>query len=429
MKSKPKIVLIGAGSAVFGTRLIRDIAQTAGLQGSELVLVDINREKLNVVYNIGKRIIAELAADISLFNCEDYKEALPGADFVLTTVATGGTDEWLQDVAIPRKFGYNFCVADTLGPGGMARAFRTIPLVLEIAQAMRQICPSALLINYSNPMTAICRAVTKYTETPVIGLCHGLQNTVRRIAPRLGYEQAELRAWAAGINHFIWLTDITDSQGNDVYPRLLARAKSHPEEQPLAYELLELYQLLPSGGDDHIIEFVPHFASGDTGKKYNLEMDYVQRVVKQQEKEYARLKSLAENPEERVTRGLYGTSEMAAEIMDCLVNQKTNVFMVNVPNNGKLPGLPNEAIVEIPGIPTPSGVRGLQVASLPSGVTGRLFNSINEFELIVDASVNRSRRLAIQAMLADPSTISQEMAVGVVDALLKANERFIGVFN
>lgn len=429
MKPKTKIVLIGAGSAVFGTRLVMDIARTKGLHGSHLVLVDLNEEKLNVVYKIGRRIVEETGADLVLSTSTDYKQVLPDANYVITTVAQGGVDAWLDDVQIPRKFGYNFAVADTMGPGGMGRALRTIPIVLEIAKQMEQSCPKALLINYSNPMTAICRAVAKYTTTQVIGLCHGLQNTVRRIAPRLGYKPNELQAWGAGINHQIWLTHIIDSLGNDVYPKLIQRAQENPEEQPLAYHLFNLYGLFPSGGDDHIVEFFPSFAAEDHGKKYNIELNYVEKVIEYQNKEYAELKALSNNANIKVSDYMHGNAESAAEIMDCLTNGKTGIFMVNIPNNDKLPGLPNEAIVEIPGVPTPAGVLGLQVPPLPVGITGRLLTNINEFELVVDAAVLRRRDLAIQAMLANSGTLSSEKATQVTDAILLANIPYIGSFN
>lgn len=428
MSRNTKIVLIGAGSAVFGTRLVRDLAVTEGLAGSQLVLVDIDQEKLDLVYQIGCRLIREIGADLTLTTCTDYKEALPGASFVITTVAQGGTAAWLNDVLIPRKFGYNFAVADTMGPGGMARAVRTIPIIMDIARSMETLCPDALLINYSNPMTAICRAVTKYTKIQVIGLCHGMQNTVRRLASRLGLKTEEVTAWAAGINHFIWLTDLVDAKGNDLYPMLRQRAKEQPEEQPLAYDLLNLYGLFPSGGDDHIVEFVPFYSSEDYGAKYNLEMNYVERVIEYQKKEFAELKRLASDETIQVAKYMSGNAESAAEIIDCLTNGKTGVFMVNVPNDGKLPGLPPEAIVEVPGIPTPGGVLGVQVKPLPTGITGRLMTSLNEFELVVDAAVLKRRDLAMQAMLVNPGTLSREKAAGVVAAMLLANEEYIGSF-
>lgn len=232
--AKVNIVLVGAGSAVFGVRLVRDLVFTEGLKGSQLTLVDIDEERLELVYEIGRRLIAEQRADLVLSRCADYRDALAGANYVISTVARGGTDAWLQDVEIPRNYGYYYAVGDTLGPGGMMRAFRTIPIVLDIAREMEHLCPTALLINYSNPMTAICRAVNRYSSIQVIGLCHGLLNTVRRIAPRLTRKAEDITAWGAGINHFIWLTDISDARtGEDLYPALMQRADEYPDNSPL----------------------------------------------------------------------------------------------------------------------------------------------------------------------------------------------------
>lgn len=423
-----KVVLVGAGSIVFGLRLVSDLCDKEGLRGSELVLVDIDNDRLELVSNLASRLIAETGANLKLTSCSDYKEALPGADYVISTVAQGGWDAWISDVELPREFGYNYAVADTMGPGGMARAFRTIPIVLDIAKSMETVCPDALLINYSNPMTAICRAVQKYTSIEVIGLCHGLQNTVRRIAPRLGYQAQDIQAWAAGINHFIWLSSLLDNSGHDLYPLLKKHARENFNEQPLAYDLLELYGLFASGGDDHIVEFMPEYASEDSIKKYNIDMDYVKKAIDHQVTEIEDLRKLAADDSKRVIDAISGNAESAAEIIDCLSNKKTDLFMANVRNEGKIPGLPFEAVVEVPCVTTPSGLQGIQVNPLPTGILGRIQTCLNEYELVVDAAVKKEKRLAIQAMLVNPATTSREKATGVVEAILAANEQYIGRF-
>ncbi|NMB26357.1 MAG: alpha-glucosidase/alpha-galactosidase [Firmicutes bacterium] len=426
-----KIVLVGAGSAVFGVRLISDLVFTEGLRGSHLVLVDIDSERLDMVYRIGTKLIAEQDAKLRLSKCEDYREALSGADYVITTVARGGAGAWLNDVRIPQAYGYNYAVGDTMGPGGLFRALRTIPLVVDIAREMEEACPDALLINYSNPMTAICRAVNKYTSIRAIGLCHGLQNTVRRISPRLGLEPSEITAWASGINHFIWLTDIVHSvTGEDLYPKLVERAKKMPSEQPVAYDLLNTYGLFPSGGDDHIVEFIQYYTSHECGKgaAHNIDLNYVEKAVAHQKQELEELEKLASVPSLRATDAIQGTAESAAEIIDCLSNAKTGVFMVNVPNNGRIPNLPAEAVVEVPGITTPSGVMGVQVEALPLGIAGRITACIHEFELMVEAAVHGERRLALQALLINPFTRSRVDAERLLDELIKANEPYLEQF-
>jgi alpha-galactosidase len=284
------------------------------------------------------------------------------------------------------------------------------------------------LINYSNPMTAICRAVQKYTSIKIIGLCHGLQNTVRRIAPRIGYQAEDVQAWAAGVNHFIWLTSLLDRSGRDLYPVLKRHARENWEVQPLAYDLLELYGLFVSGGDDHIVEFMPEYASPDCVEKYMLDMDYVQKAVDHQQQEIAELRRLASDENKRVSDFITGSAESAAEIIDCLTNKKTELFMANVRNEGKIPGLPYDAVVEVPCVTTPSGLKGIMVDPLPSGVLGRIQTCLSEYELVVDAAVLKDRKLAVQAMLVCSATTSRERAEGVVDAMLAANKQYIGDF-
>jgi len=319
-----------------------------------------------------------------------------------------------------------------MGPGGMFRAFRTIPIILDVAREMEKVCPDALLINYSNPMTAVCRAVNKYTNIEVIGLCHGLLNTVHTIASRLELNPDDITAWAAGINHFIWLTDIVDkTTGEDIYPRVRQRAEELPEEQPVAYDLLRVYGLLPSGGDDHIVEFIQYYTSpeSENGALYNIDLDYVRKAIARQKEEIDFLMNLANDPDAKVTEAIHGTAESAAEIMDCLTNAKSEVFMVNVPNNGKIPNLPDEAVVEIPGVTTPSGVQGIQVAPLPPGIAGRILACLNEFELVVEAAVTRKRYLALQALLINPFTRSRRGAEALLDEMFEANRAYIGDFD
>jgi len=423
-----KMVLVGAGSIVFGLRLVSDLCATEGVRNSELVLVDIDTDRLELVSTLARRLIAETGAALRLTSCTDFRDALPGADYVISTVAQGGWDAWLKDVEIPREFGYYYAVGDTMGPGGMARAFRTIPIVLDIAKHMEKVCPNALLINYSNPMTAICRAVQKYTSIDIIGLCHGLQNTVRRIAPRIGCAAEDIQAWAAGINHFIWLTSLLDGSGRDLYPVLKQHARENWEVQPLAYDLLELYGMFVSGGDDHIVEFMPEYASEDCVEKYMLDMDYAKKAVDYQISEIEELTKLAKDESRKVSEFITGNAESAAEIIDCLSNNKTELFMANVRNEGKIPGLPYDAVVEVPCITTPSGLKGVMIDPLPTGITGRIQTCLSEYELVVDAAVHKDRKLAVQAMLVCPATTSRDKAEAVVDAMLEANQAYIGVF-
>lgn len=429
--AKAKIVLVGAGSAVFGLRLVRDLIDTPSLADSHLVLVDIDAERLDLVHGLGQRLVTENQSQLKLSKCEDYTRALDGADFVITTVASGGTEAWLNDVNIPRKYCYYYAVADTLGPGGMSRAFRTIPIVLDIAKEMEKRCPKALLINYSNPMTAICRAVTKYTSINVIGLCHGMLNTVNRIAPRLGHEPADITAWAAGINHFIWLTELSSkTTGENLYPKLHQRAASHYAEQPVAYELLSLYGLFPSGGDDHLVEFVPQYTAPDTdyGREYEIDLDYVKQAIQWQTRDLARLAKLYNDPEARVTSATGGNAESAAEIIDCIVNGKSGIFMANVPNNGRIPGLIDEGIVEVPTMVSPMQISGVQVAPLPTGITAQLQTCLWEYELVVDAAVTGNKKLALQALLINPATTSRKQAEGVLEELLACHRGFMPTF-
>lgn len=427
----PKIVLVGAGSVVFGLRLIHDLINTTSLKKARLILVDRDEQRLDLVYRLGQRLIQENESTIELAGETSYKEALEQTDFVIATVASGGAQAWRDDVFIPRKHGYYYAVGDTLGPGGMSRALRTIPIVMDIAQEMEKRCPEALLINYSNPMTAICRAVAKYTSVKIIGLCHGLWNTVKRIAPRLNHSPDEISAWAAGINHFIWLTELTSKKtGECLYHTLRERATTHFSEQPVAYDLLHLYGLFPSGGDEHLIEFVPWYTAEDAsyGRDYNIDLDYVLRTLKYQEDELKNMVNLAKTPGASVSAATAGDAESAVEIIDCITNGNTRLFMANLPNKGAVPRLSPESIVEVPTLVSGAHISGVQVDPLPEGITAQLQNCLWEYELVVDAAVKGDRTLALQALLTNPATKSRKQAQAVLDEILYCHRAYLPAF-
>jgi alpha-galactosidase len=223
--SRHKLVLIGAGSTVFTQRLIADIILAGEQDTWELALVDIDPVTLDAVEKLVRKMLLAKKADIPVTATTDRREVLKGADFVVTTIAVGGRPGWQQDIEIPRKFGIYQPVGDTALPGGISRAMRMIPPMIAITRDIEELCPDAYFFNYSNPMTAICRAVRKHTDFPVIGLCHGVTHVEGVIARFLEVEDGSISSFGIGLNHLTWVRAFR-LDGQDVLPQLLADARA-----------------------------------------------------------------------------------------------------------------------------------------------------------------------------------------------------------
>src|SRR5262245_54215150 len=230
-----KIVLIGAGSAVFTQGLVADLILTPDLGPWQLGLVDIDPLALETAEGLSRRMIEARGAEITLEASTDRRNVLPGADIVVTTIGVGGRRAWEQDVFIPRKYGIYQPVGDTVMPGGISRAMRMIPALVEIAQDVKSLCPEAFYINYSNPMTVNCWAIRQATNVPVVGLCHGLFHVERELAQFMGVPPQEVTSFYAGLNHMTFIFDLR-RQGRDAWPLVkaaLARERGEPVDTSL----------------------------------------------------------------------------------------------------------------------------------------------------------------------------------------------------
>jgi alpha-galactosidase len=206
--TRRKIVLIGAGSTTFTQRLVADLIWSDNASSWDLALVDIDAEVLEVVTLLVQKMLAAKNSGLNITSTTDRREVLPGADFVVTTIAVGGRRGWETDVVVPRKYGIFQPVGDTVMPGGISRALRMIPPMVAIAEDVKELCPSAYFFNYSNPMTAVCRAVRKATGVPLIGLCHGVHVAEGYLARFLGVEEGSISTFGVGLNHLTFFIKV-----------------------------------------------------------------------------------------------------------------------------------------------------------------------------------------------------------------------------
>lgn len=213
----PKIVFIGAGSLVFFQRLMIDILSFPALRNSQFELVDIDVKRLGYAKKIAERIIREKKFLAKVYATTKRKEALDGADYVIITILVGGIEVISKDINIPLKYGVDQCIGDTLGPGGVFRALRTIPIIIDICRDIERMCPKALVINYTNPMAMLCWAMEESTKVKYVGLCHSVQGTAMLLARYIGAPCEEISYWVAGINHQSWFLELKWN-GKDAYP-------------------------------------------------------------------------------------------------------------------------------------------------------------------------------------------------------------------
>lgn len=409
-------VLIGAGSTVFTPGLLRDLAGSPHSDGYSVRLVDVDGAAADTMALLGARIAAEAGSKMTVAAYRDRRDALSGATIVVTTIAVGSAAGWHADLEIPARYGVRQTVGDSVGPGGVLRALRHIPELVAIARDVADLAPRAWLINYSNPLTANVRAVGKATGIRVVGLCHGTMHTKAALAADLGVPVGDLHTVFAGLNHLCWLLDIR-AHGEDLYPRLrrlLAAteagpaAESNPREglhQPVSADLCATFGLYPAPGDRHVAEFFSSYLAPSPDRlAWGLQggHDMTLRYIGEKGDLWDELRRQAGG--EAPLRGTaMQESERCAAIAEALITGEPLVELaVNLPNDGKIPNLPADAVVEVPAVVDASGVTGLAVGPLSAGIAAILSARAQQQELVVDAALTGDRDLAVQAMVLDP---------------------------
>jgi alpha-galactosidase len=421
-----KIVLIGAASASFGPAMIADAVLTPELQGSTLVLVDLDVARLEVMAAYARRLNEVMGTGLRIESTPDRTQALPGAEFVITAVAVKRDELWKLDFQIPLKHGLRQVLGENGGPGGLSHALRNIPIILGIAHDMEKLCPQATLLNFTNPESRIGLALSRYTTLRFAGLCHGIGMGYSSISRLTGIPAEDLVGVAGGLNHFAWFLDIRRrSTREDVYPLLRAADATYdPSYYPLTRRLFHLYGLYPHCSDDHIGEYLA-FAAAECGVEgYDFARADANRITRWQY--VARVAQGEETPAPAQVRR---SGEFAFPIIVSVVdNRHQFIEAVNIRNNGLIAGLPEWAVVEVPAVAGADGLRGVQIGALPRGATALLSNQVHVQDLVVEAAVHGSRELALQALLADPVVTSWEAAEATLDELLRVHAAYLPQF-
>lgn len=443
----PKITIVGGGSYTWGPLFIRDILVTPELQGSQVVLYDIDPQPLELVHALGQKVIQEYDLAYTLEKTLHIEEALQGSDFVILTITTGGLEAMRQDLEIPARYGIYQTVGDTVGPGGLARALRNIPVVVDLARQMERLCPQAWLLNYTNPMTTLCRAVTRETRIKTIGLCHEFLGVKRVLGALFSAGDTEIEARVGGINHLIWILELS-VRGQDAFAQLPALAdriltrrgqlpgihynetSSLVDRFMVKARLFQVYGALPAAGDRHIAEFFPHFLSEatDRGRQYGLALTSVEERYRWRAEARHFVQAALADQVDLQPFLKEASGEAAHRIVTAIAKQGRYFGIMNLPNRGQIGNLPKGAVVETFGLVDPSGVHPLTLGDLPPGVHQVTSCHVNNQEMIVPAALEGDRSLALQALVNDPLVRDLEGAVKMLDEMLEANRQYIPQF-
>ncbi|MCL2519196.1 MAG: alpha-glucosidase/alpha-galactosidase [Oscillospiraceae bacterium] len=416
-------VFIGAGSTSFTLRLVSDILHEDDfITSGELRLVDIVPSALDNVYEAVKKMVETSGRDFNVTKHLDFMEALPGCDFLFFTFVTGSYSSWKKDIEICTRHGVLQSVGDTIGPGGIIRTLRNVPVVYNIAKAMEQISPDAWIINYSNPEGALCLAIEKYTKIKTFGLCHGTPNTVHALAENV-YKVApeRLQYQAAGINHLTWITKL-EIDGEDIYPQLrrLLDESGYSKREPISTQLFDVFGLYPAPGDRHVGEFFPFYLKEDVLAEQDYEWKNIDFDMMDIWRTNA-LENIQKLKDGTIGFKEFGTSgESATHFMRSLATGDITLQMANVINKGYIDNISQDVIVEIPVFVDSFGLHPQKIGKLPDAIAAKCDILGREYNLAVRAAIECDRTLALQAMMLDPLCANCKYPDKLLDELIGA---------
>ena len=406
----PRITIIGAGSIIFCKTLMMDIMATDALKDSIVVLMNrTNRNrKLDRIREFAKDVVKENNLPTKIEATLNRKEALKDADYVINMIQVGGIDAFQKDYEIPLQYGVDQCIGDTMGPGGIFRALRTIPVAVDIARDMEKLCPDALLLNYTNPMAMVCWALGEVTNISFVGLCHGVQTTLDLIARYVGVKKEDIDYLCAGINHMDWFLKL-EKDGKDLYP-ILKNNFEKPEyyiNEKVRGEVLRHFGYFMTESTGHLSEYVPWFRKNK--KAMNLYCDqpafggeagaYYKWCRKVAEK-FKKVNYLDYESRKLQKR----SNEYCSYIIEAMETDKIFRFAGNVRNNSLITNLPPEACVEVPLYADRVGLHPTYVGNLPPQCAGLCMSNIISQRLGVKAALTGNFEYVVQSVAMDPLT-------------------------
>ena len=430
-----KITFIGAGSTIFARNVLGDAMLTPSLSDAHIALYDIDEKRLKeselMLKNINKNSNDNRAEIVSYL---DRREALRGADFVVNAIQVGGyKPSTVIDFEIPKKYGLEQTIGDTLGIGGIFRTLRTLPVMLNFAKEMEEVCPDALLLNYTNPMAMLTMGVLKATKIKTVGLCHSVQVCVPELFEHLGiaedYDLNEFQWKIAGINHMAFLLEIKHN-GEDFYPTIkeLAEKIPNPHKDSVRFELMKRFGYYITESSEHNAEYHPYFIKSKYPElidELGIPIDEYLRRCESQIHEWEGMRDdIVNNGNLTHTR----SREYASYIMNAIVTGEPTVIAGNVLNTGLITNLPENCCVEVPCLVDKNGIQPTYVGDLPTQLAALNRTNINVQELVVEAALTLDKNKIYQAAYLDPhlsSELSLEDIKNLVDDLIEAHGDYL----
>ena len=437
-----KIVLIGAGSTSFGPSTLLDLFQSEVLHGSTIVLHDIDKEHLNIIFEL---ITTENKIHNEKFIIEqttNRRNALKGADFIISSIEVGDRYKlWREDYEIPRKYGSTQILGECGGPGGSLHAFRIIPPIVDIVKDVEDLCPNALFINFSNPMARVCLAIKRTAPNlKVIGLCHQIGAMTFYLPQMLNINFNNLKLKPYGLNHFGFLMGVEEvSSGTDLMPTFNKIApeyfKQHEERfefSSLTFEVFKRFGYFPYVGDNHLGEYLQF---GEEFTKTQDMIDWIDFTEKGGERTYKRVmrnyKRLKEG--RYFKKGMFykgSSGERAIPIIEAIISDSNSYeSAVNVPNDDIIENLPQDLVIECPVTVNKSGVKGVKWGKLPKNIAALLRIEASIQDLCVEAVLTNSKELALNALAIDPNVGSFEMAEQIFSEMKELQSEFLPKFH
>lgn len=431
-----KITIIGAGSS-FTRHLTVDILSIEGLNEGTIALVDIDPKRLELAHKLVEMVIAKLGKNWNVISSTNRREVLADSDFVINQIEVNGLTTVKTEYEIPLKYGVKQCIGDTMGPGGLFKTLRTLPAWIEIVKDIEELAPNTTILNYTNPMSAITLATTRITDIPVVGLCHSVQSTSRKLAKMLEVPYTELKWDCAGINHMSWFTTL-EHNGKDMYP-ILKEKTNDPEflaQDPVRLDAMKYLGAFVTESSGHFSEYIPYYRkrqdlidkhcsvgyNGGTGFYANEWPTW--RAETDQE-----IQDLIFGKQELE---IWHSNEYAAIIIEAMLKNTPKVIYGNVKNTGLIANLPQDGIVEVACMINRNGINPCYYGRLPEHLAALNKSNMSFFELAVTAVLEKNRDMAMQALMVDPlsaAVCSLDEIKAMFDELYEAEIDYIAELN